>query len=83
VISSSWLRRLAAAAMSRRSPMRIRHPTSFYLMILVMIVTASLAVAWSLVHIGVLAVDLVLIGALREMAIWDGHKKPPHPLGGN
>jgi hypothetical protein len=59
--------------------MRIRHPFSFFLMIVVMIGTATLSVSFSLVHIlGLLAV-LGLIVLLRFMAFMEGrHENNPH-----
>lgn len=48
---------------------------SFVLMIVVMVVTASVAVAWSMTHIVVLLVDIGLIAGLRELVFFEGRHR--------
>lgn len=52
--------------------MRIRHPISFFLMIVVMVATSALSVAWSFSHIIALMVVLALVVALRFAAFEEG-----------
>lgn len=52
--------------------MRIRHPTSFLVMLLVMFFTSALSVVWSLPHVIALVVDVALIGVLRQVALKEG-----------
>ncbi len=51
---------------------RITHPWSFYLAIIVGMVTASLTVVWSFTHVLGLVVDIALIAGLREVALREG-----------
>lgn len=43
-------------------------------MIVVMITTASVAVAWSMTHIVVLVVDMAALAALRWLSLWEGRR---------
>lgn len=51
---------------------RIVHPLSFYLTLVVITVTASLVMVWSIAHVVGLVMDLGLIIGLRELALWEG-----------
>jgi hypothetical protein len=51
--------------------MRIRHPISFGLMLVIIVMTAAVAVVWSLTHLVALAVDIVAIIGLR----WVAHRE--------
>jgi hypothetical protein len=54
--------------------MRVKHPISFFMLIVAMVVTAALAMTWSPAHIVVLAGDLGLLAALRWVAHGEGRK---------
>ncbi len=51
---------------------RIAHPWSFYLAIIVGMVTASLTVVWSFTHVMGLVLDMALIAGLREVSLREG-----------
>lgn len=52
--------------------MRIRHPISFVLLIIVLIATGSLSVVWSRGHMVALLATFGLIGLLRYIAHHEG-----------
>lgn len=52
--------------------MNIRHPVSFILLLVVMVATAALSVAWSWSHLLVLLVTLGLMAFLRYIAHHEG-----------
>jgi hypothetical protein len=56
--------------------MRLRHPASFFLMIVLMVATAALSVAWSLAHMVALLFVLALMPLLRWTAHYEGRRSP-------
>lgn len=54
--------------------MPVHRSMSFWLAIVVIVVTASISVVWSLTHILVLLVDIALIAGLRQLAWWEGQR---------
>jgi hypothetical protein len=49
----------------------IRYPWSFYLMLFVIVVTATLTVAWNVVHVLSLVIDIGAITVLRSLSHWE------------
>jgi hypothetical protein len=60
--------------------MRIRHPVSFFLLVIVMVGTAALSVVWSFAHMIAVVVVLGLQVAVRVVAFREGtsERQPPH-----
>lgn len=57
--------------------MRLKHPFSFFLMMLVIVITAALSVSWATIHIFALVVDIGLLIGLRSLCHWETHKSLP------
>lgn len=58
--------------------LRIIHPISFILMIVVFVITATLTTAWTLLNFVGLLVNLILIFILRWCAIREGKHTIPN-----
>lgn len=52
--------------------MKIRHPFSFVLLMIVLVGSASLSVVWSAAHMLAVVIILLLIVLLRQVAMWEG-----------
>jgi len=47
---------------------------SFWLVVVIAVITASISVVWSMTHILLLAADIGLIAGLRQVAYWEGQR---------
>ena len=52
--------------------MVVRHPVSFWLLFFITAITAALAIAWSLMHMLLLAADLGLFWIIRWVCHLEG-----------
>lgn len=52
----------------------IKHPMSFWMTVAVVVITAALTVAFNMIHVIGLAVDIVMLVGLRSLAIWEGRR---------